>query len=466
MSARFPENETARHLAKVDQLRQAGDAAGCVAELRTLMAMAGHASSHLLQEIGQRCTALGLHSEAESCFARARERHPSDPDFVYNHATALIALGQLAEAEAALDRVIMLRPGDSDAWYNRATLRKQTAQSNHVLAIEQRLGQRGASAQDDVPLLYALAKELEDLGEHERSFAALKRGADARRRRLAYKVGGDIETMTMIATSFNNEFFSRPHIGHEDARPIFVVGLPRSGSTLVDRILSSHSAVSSRGESTDLAMELTRAAGPVASKSELVLRSTQLDFQALGRQYCSHLRSGPVLRQIDKTPANFLYLGLIAAALPQARIVHIRRRPMDACYAMYKTLFRSAYPFSYDLQDLGRYWLAYDRLMAHWRKLLDPGQFLEVDYEDLVANQEAVSRRLVDHAGMAWEDSCLAFERNPEPSLTASAAQVRQPMYRSSVALWRRYQSQLAPLGALLREAGIDVDSSLAGSPQ
>ena len=137
---------------------------------------------------------------------------------------------------------------------------------------------------------------------------------------------------------------------------------------------------------------------------------------------------------------------------------------MDACYAMYKTLFRAAYPFSYDLQDLGHYWLAYHALMTHWRKLLPSEQFLEIDYEDLVANQEVVSRQLIAHVGLPWEDACLNFERNQQPSLTASAAQIRQPIYNTSVALWRRYENELAPLSILLRKAGIDIDSSTLGA--
>jgi len=269
--------------------------------------------------------------------------------------------------------------------------------------------------------------------------------------------------MRQIGEVFDGDFFGREHRGHEDARPLFVVGLPRSGSTLMDRILCSHPAITSRGESTDLALALMQTAGPSTSKSDLVRQSAQLDFNALGERYCRHLGTGPALRQIDKTPANFLYLGLIFAALPQARIVHIRRQPMDVCYAIYKTLFRRAYPFSYDLQDLGRYWLAYDRLMAHWRAVLPADRFLEVDYEDLVANQEAISRRLVAHAGLPWDAACLAFERNTAPSLTASAAQVRQPIYTSSVGLWRQYENQLAPLVALLRQAGIAIDPTRAG---
>ena len=464
MTARFSGDETAQRLLRVDQLRHDGEEAACIGQLRLLVQAYGDFDALLLQEVGQRMTSLGLHAEAADCFARSLAMRPNHPEYLYNHATALIAMGRMGDAEAVLDRVIALAADDSDAWYNRATLRRQTVADNHVAALEQRIARAPATEADVVPLLLALAKELEDLGEHARSFAALKRGADVRRARLAYRVEDDIETMGLIASAFDADFFSRQPSGHEDARPVFIVGLPRSGSTLVDRILGSHSAIASRGERTDFAMELVRTAGSAANKADLVRRSTQLDFRLLGQRYCAHLADGAHARQIDKTPANFLYLGLIAAALPRGRIVHIRRRPMDACYAMYKTLFRMAYPFSYDLRDLGHYWLAHERLMAHWRALLPPERFIEIDYEDLVANQEAVTRRLVAHTGLPWEDACLSFERNPQPSLTASAAQVRQPIYSSSVDLWRRYQSELAPLAAILRDAGVAVDPATAGN--
>src|SRR5690606_24182538 len=317
------------------------------------------------QEIAARLAALGRHEDAERCSGRARALRPDDPGHLYNHATALIALGRLAEAETTLDAVIAKTPGDGDAWYNRATLRRQTPARNHVAALRAQCAATPAASPMQVPLHYALAKELEDLGEHAASFAALKQGADARRRGLRYRVEDDVDTMRLIADAFDAGFFARPHAGHDDARPLFIVGLPRSGTTLVDRILGSHSRVASRGENNDLAMALVQCAGPVGGKAELVRKSTSLDFRALGERYCRQLPGDGTLRQLDKTPLNFLYLGIVAAALRQARIVHLRRGPMDACYAIYKTLFRMAYPFSYDLDDLARYWLGYDALMAH-----------------------------------------------------------------------------------------------------
>lgn len=449
----------------VDLLHESGDTAACLRELQALAAdsQGDGAPTALLHDLAQRFTMLGLHEAAEHCHARAVQRHPTHAGCLYNHATALIALGRIEEAEATLDRAIALAPTDADAWYNRATLRKQTRERNHVAATEHRLALADTPAPSRVALGYALGKELEDLGEYARSFQALSRAATLRRGALRYQVDADLETMQLIETTFDEAFFATPRQGHDDDRPLFIVGLPRSGTTLVDRILSSHGDIVSRGETSDLAMALVRAAGPARSKAELVRSSAALDMRALGARYCAHLPGSPALRQIDKTPVNFLYLGLIAAALPRARIIHLRRNPMDACYAMYKTLFRMAYPFSYDLADLGRYWLGYDRLMAHWRKVLPPGRMMEVDYEALVADQEGNSRRLVGFAGLPWQSKCLAFERNPSPSLTASAAQVRQPLYSSSVNLWRRYARELAPLRDQLRAAGITVADDADG---
>ena len=452
-----PDHPAARMLL-VDLLLEQGQRDESLAILDQLSVDGDAHPPRLLQDVAQRYTMLGLHAEAERCHARALKQQPDNPQFIYNHATSLIALGRLAEAEAALDRVIELKPDDSDAWYNRATLRKQTPDHNHVEAIEAQLAKTPPQSPSRVALGYALAKELEDLRQNPRSFAALKNAADLRRRNLRYRVEDDIETMQLISTAFGSGFFARTHTGHDDARPLFIVGLPRSGTTLVDRILSSHSAISSRGETSDFVMALVKQAGKVKGKAELVQRSTTLDFTNLGRAYCANLADTGRERQIDKTPVNFLYLGLIVAALPNARIIHLRRNPMDACYAMYKTLFRMAYPFSYDLGDLVRYWVGYDRLMRHWRRLLPGSQFIEIAYEDLVADQEGVSRQLIEFVGLPWQDECLAFERNPEPSLTASAAQVRQPIYSSSVALWRRYENELAPLRAAFEAAGVAIE--------
>jgi len=445
-------------LKEIEHALRSGAAASGVARLRALDA-AAQDDALLLQRIAQLYTHLNLHREAERCHRRALTLEPENPQFLYNLSTSAIALGNLDEAEALLDAVITRAPDDGDAYYNRATLRRQTRERNHIAGIEARVALPQPRPMGQVQLSYALAKELEDIGEYRRSFAALKRGADARRRMLSYSVEADVRAMAEIAATFDREFFARPASGASGPRPIFVLGLPRSGTTLVDRILSSHSRVESLGEITDFAAALMRAVPEAKDKFALIRDTASLDFRALGQSYIDTTTAvaGGAARAIDKTPVNFLYLGLIARALPDAAIIHVGRGAMDVCYAMYKTLFRMAYPFSYDQGDLARYYLAHRALMAHWRSVL-PGRFLEVRYEDLVAGQETVTRRILDHCGLGWEDACLAFERNDKPSLTASAAQVREPIHARSVGLWRRYEEELAPLARHLREAGVDVE--------
>ena len=425
-------------------------------ELRSLELKAlDHA--RLLQDVGNLYSHLNLHRDAERCYGRVASLAPGDPRALYNWATCLTALGDLESAERILDRVIALAPEDHDAYYNRSTLRRQRTDHNHVAELQGALSTT-SSPTARVALGYALAKELEDLRRWPESFAALRAAADTRHRFLSYRVEHDVATMTQIAEAFDAEYCrAGRQAGFQSRRPIFIVGLPRSGTTLVDRILSSHTRVASRGESSDLAHNLMRLAGPTTDKTTLIKRATRLDPTELGRRFCARLPHADVPRVIDKTPLNFLYLGLIAAALPQATLIHVRRQPLDVCYAMYKTLFRMAYPFSYDLSDLASYYAAYAALMQHWRDTLGP-RLVEIDYEVLVADQEQTTRGLLQACDLPWEDACLEFHRNESPSLTASAAQVRQPLYHSSVGSWRRYERELQPLIHALNAHDIALD--------
>jgi tetratricopeptide (TPR) repeat protein len=440
----------------VECLLQSGDYPQGLAILEQLTARAaGHA--RLLQDVGQLHTNLNRHAQAEACYAEAARLAPRDPGALYNWSTALTAVGRLDAAEQALDQVIAINPRDADAWYNRSTLRRQTRERNHVVELAAHLDQPGLAPAAEVPLGYALAKELEDLGDYAGAFSALRRAADSRRRGLSYRVDADERAVADIRRCFDQHYVGQNTAGHPDTRPVFIIGLPRSGTTLVDRILSSHSQIESRGESSDLGSAVMRLASPARDKHELIERAARVDPADIGRAYCARLPAGAHAQVIDKTPVNYLYAGLIAKALPHARLIHVRRHPMDVCYAMYKTLFRMAYPFSYDLIDIGRYYLAYSALMTHWRSLLGE-RLIEVDYEQLVAHQESTTRRLLAQGGWHWEAACLEFHTNRTPSLTASAAQVRQPIYSSSVGLWRKYVQQLAPLAALLQAHGVAID--------
>ncbi len=437
-----------------------GQTGAALAALATLEREAG-TDHRLVQHVAELYVRYSQHAAANRCYRRSTELAPHNARYLHNLAASSVALGAIDEAEALFNRVIELEPADFGAYQSRSALRTWSATNNHLtemLAVLQRLPDGHAG---QIPLCHAIAKEYEDLGEYERSFEHLERGARRRRRALAYDVADDAAVMERIARVHDAPLLQRARppaqASVSRARPVFVLGLPRSGTTLVDRILSSHERVSSLGEINDLALALVRLAAGPGGKLTMVDRSAAIDFARLGELYLDgatgYGEPGPWL--VDKMPLNFLYIGLIHLALPGARIIHVRRHPMASCHAIFKTLFRMGYPYSYSLDDVGHYYLAYHRLMAHWRKTI-PASFIDLDYEALVGDQEASTRRLLDYCGLEWQDACLAFHRNATPAATASAVQVRRPLYRSSLERWRHYERQLAPLARLLEAHGID----------
>ena len=283
---------------------------------------------------------------------------------------------------------------------------------------------------------------------------------------MQYQVEDDVETIDRLIEVHTREAISNVDVDRtcSSKEPIFIVGLPRSGTTLVERIIGSHSTVYSAGELNEFAYALMgnskkQFAGQKMSKMGLVDRSLSLNLKQLGESYIQSTRprTGHTPYFIDKLPLNYLYCGLIHAAIPNAKIILLQRNPMDVCYAVYKTLFTSPYPFSYDLKELGSYYLAYRRLMDHWKSTLGE-LMLTVDYEQLVYSQEEQSRRIVEYCGLPWEDACLDFQNNKSASSTASSVQVRQPIYTSSIGQWRNYQQQLEPLVELFKENGISIE--------
>ena len=315
-------------------------------------------------------------------------------------------------------------------------------------------------------MVYALAKELEDLGDYDEAFKFLEKGASLRRKNQRYDLQDDIKIFTAIKDAFTRESVEAANgNGHVSDAPIFVLGLPRTGSTLVERIISSHSMVTSAGELNDFAIELLKLIaadneGKQPSRLDLPRASLTVDMNRLGQNYVRAVKplTGDASRFIDKLPLNSLYIGLIYLALPNAKVVHVNRHPVDACFAMYKYLFKNAYPFSYDLDELGEYYIQHHRLMAHWRVILPDGWLYDIQYEDIVTDQKKATENLLDYLDLEWEDSCLEFYLNEQASMTGSASQVREPLYKSSVGKWSYYERQLLPLVDKLKNAGIDID--------
>jgi tetratricopeptide (TPR) repeat protein len=396
-------------------------------------------------------------------FDAAVNLHPGHAQFLYNRAMVRRFLGDLEGAEHDYDAAIVLAPTDFEAVKNRSDLRVQTAERNHVAQLEMLAGSASLDWRGEVQLRYSLAKELEDLGQYPQSFTQLSQAAKVRREHMRYDAAMDLQTVRWIMEAFP----SVPQMPTQDAAadaPIFVIGLPRSGTTLVERILGSHSTLFSAGELDCFALSIVEAVRAQTGRAqmprqELIAQSARADFAALGRAYvrCAYAataKSGG--RFIDKMPLNYLYCGLIRRALPQAKLVHLTRHPLAVCYAMYKTLFKDGYPFSYDLNEIAQYYLGYRQLMEHWQAIM-PGAIYSVSYEDLVADQVNESRKLLQFCGLEWEEACAQFHQNPAASTTASASQVRRPIYDSSVAQWRHYETQLSGLRAQLEAAGIPL---------
>ena len=444
----------------LDGLRRRPEALGAAAEAER----AAGGNPRALDAVAMFYNAADEHLRALAVYERACSQAPDDPRLLFGRAVVRRFVGQLEAAEADYDRVLELDPKLYEGYLNRSDLRTQTPDRNHVRHLEQLLQLGGTDASGEVQLRYALAKEYADLGRHADSWTQLERGARLRRQQLKYDLAADLNTVKWLIEAYPAGP-SQPTAGAAADAPIFIVGLPRAGSTLVERILSSHSGVHAAGELRHLTHAIAAAARVKSGIDDPPLRqiialSAGFDFAALGRDYLGRCRpvAGEAPRFIDKMPINYLYCGLIRRALPNAKIVHVARGPLAACYAMYKVLFRDGYPFSYDLDEMAEYYIAYRRLMDHWRRTM-PGVIHELSYEQLVADQLGESRRLLEFCGLEWEDACRDFHLNSAASTSASAHQVRRPIYQSAVNEWRSYAGQLARLRARLEAAGIAVET-------
>ena len=448
-----PDSADAR-LQQVESLIAGGHVGDALARLAEFEAAFPHDAARLLLA-GEIHARLNRHHDALRCYRQAEAVSPDDRAAALAVARTLTAVGDLADATARLEAITRRWSGNPEAWYALAGMRTWTADDNHVARLEELAG--AAAPADLAPYCYALHKELEDQGEDARAMEWLARGARARRTTYQYSVAGDVALMASITRNFGAERLRVAPADGPGAGVIFVIGLPRSGTTLVDRILSAHPAVESLGELRELTFAVMRGgdtAPAVAGQTR-----PRPDLTAIGRGYLdavAPLRSGRS-HFVDKAPTNFLYAGLVRLALPRARIVLLRRHPMDACLAIHKTLFGDGYPYACDQVELGQYYAAWHALARHWQSTIGD-TLLTVDYEALVGDQETWTRRLLEHCGLEWDRRCLEFQRNDSPSATASATQVRRSMYSSSIGRWQRHRSELAALERTLAAAGIAID--------
>jgi tetratricopeptide (TPR) repeat protein len=388
---------------------------------------------------------------AHEAFQRALDQSPHDIGALFNLAASARFMGQAEAAETLYDRLIAQAPDVWEAYRNRSELRRQTTARNHIAELTRRLA-AGPPPRGEVQLRYALGKEYEDLGEFERAFEAFAAGARTRRRNMRYDVGEDVAALDLIRATFDEGYCAPARVREAAPGPIFIVGLPRTGSTLLERMLGRHSQIQPLGELQTFASALVKttvASSPTrpGGKADLIQASATTPPGAIGQAYLEGVRPLRDARPffIDKLPLNALYVGAIARALPCARIVHLTREPADACVAIFKTLFDEAYPFSYDLKELGTYFNAHQALMAHWRGALGP-RLIETRYEDLTQAPAATLKALFEALDLDLEPDCLRPEDDAAPVMTASASQVRDPINTRSVKIAERYAPWIEPL--------------------
>jgi tetratricopeptide (TPR) repeat protein len=411
-----------------------------------------------LVEAGTLLSGAGAQAEALELLDLAVSREPRHAPSHYFRGNLQMFLGRIEEAEREFEQTLALEPRFAQASWALAGLRRNTPERNHVARIQQQLAAMRPGLPGETFLCYALFSELHDLGRHDEAWQALERGCRSKRPQVGYDHASELQLLTRVAEVCSSSFVQSAATVDDSATvPIFIVGMFRSGTTLLERILGGHSQVSDGGESYAFSAQLKWATDhnfPGALDAEALRRSGDIDPADLAQRYLASLRTRARGRPFltEKLPSNFLNIGLIAKALPQARFLHMVRDPVDTCFSNLRTLFTHACGYSYDQIEMAEYFLGYRSLMAHWHRVL-PGRVLDVDYARLVADPETVAREVFDHCGLAFEHETLDIDRNASSVATASTAQVRGGIRRDHKAAWKPYERQLQPLIARLAAA-------------
>lgn len=399
-------------------------------------------------------------AHADSLYQQAIVIQPNSPSMLLNLAITKQYLGEIQNAESYAKRALEVYPDDCDAHFFLSHLKRYDTKHNNIEALLKTSQKPIIDLTKRAKIFFALAKEYEDCEQYTESFQARKQGAKIYRSNFQYDLKSDLDFLQAIRKNYTQDFLQKDIPGQASKAPIFIVGLPRSGTTLLERIIGSHSEVTSGGELTQfnrcmLAGLEQMNLSPALSREKMVEASVKMDFLSLGKNYLESIppKCKQSSRFIDKFPQNSQYLGLIHKALPQAKILILERHPLDVCYAVYKQMFTDIYHFSYNLSELADYYIEHKKLMDHWKTVL-PHAVKVVRYENLVENLEYEVKDVLQFCNLSWQKQCLNFHTSKQASTTASASQVRQKVYSSSIGLWKNYESELRPLIDKLREAG------------
>ncbi len=444
-----PEEAEAHH-AFGNALHESGQLDEAVDAYRQAIALSpGHADAH---------HNLGIVLQEQGKLREAMERHRRaielDPHFAEAHnslGVTLSAQGKMGEALIEYRQALVLRPGLPEAYGNIARARRyESADDEDADKIRALLDEPEISENDAVHLHFALGKIYDDCRLYDEAFSEYRRGNEIKHRKTRFDAAAFKVYIDRVIRTFDSELFAeKKNFGSSSELPVFIVGMPRSGTTLVEQIISSHPRVRGAGE-LDKIHRLSIKSVPSYPEG---IRMVDCDaLQALAREYESTLSrdaTTDALRVSDKMPFNFVHLGFIAALFPRARIVHCVRHPFDVCLSIYFQLFQNGYDYTYDLSDIAAYYRQYERVMAHWRSVL-PIKPHDVVYEDLVKDQKGKTEELIRFLELPWDDRCLSFMDNERSVQTASVWQVRQPVYRTSIHRWRHYEKHLGPLKAAL----------------
>jgi len=405
---------------------------------------------------------LGLHGRAWPLYHKADRLQPGVDSIRADLAACSVLVGRIEEARTIYRELLDKYPHHQRNHYELSRLAR-ARDASHVEQMLRVLEETRLPPEKNIFLYYAIGKELEDLERWDEAFGYYELAGDTISNITDYDVASDIAPIDKTIEVCSAAWLEEPGGGGQDGKwnttPIFIVGLPRTGTTLLERIIASHSRVETADETFFLQMAIRHAAvgaGAGEVTPEIIGQAAQKNIRSIAGKYMSWVdyRLGGRPFFIDKYPLNFLYLGFIAKAFPGARLIHMRRNPMDACFALYKQSF---FKFAYTLEDLGRYYVAFERLRRHWQALLQD-RLIEIDYEKLVADQEGQTRALLDRMGLPFEQACLEFERNTMPSASASTVQVREKIHTRSVGKWQHFRSQLQPLKDYLEQAGIKTE--------